>query len=70
MAVPKDIPKALRKDAKRADKQGWGFKKTKSGYQLLAPDGKNAVTIHKTPSNRSIKNYLADMRKYGYKDED
>ncbi len=67
MAVPDDIPKDFRKHARKADKQGWGFRKTKSGYQLLAPDGENAVTIHKTPSERSIKNYVSDMRKYGYK---
>lgn len=68
MAVPDDIPKDFRKTARKADKQGWGFRKTKSGYQLLAPDGVNSVTIHKTPSERSLKNYLADMRKYGYED--
>jgi len=68
MAVPSDLPKDFKPYAKKADKQGWGFRKTKSGYQLLAPDGKNSVTIHKTPSARSIKNYLADMRKLGFKD--
>ena len=68
MAAPTDVPKDLRKHLRKADKQGWRFEPTNSGYRLLAPDGKNIVTIHKTPSTRSIRNYLADMRRYGYKD--
>lgn len=68
MAVPKDIPKDLRKTAKNADKQGWRFKKVGDGYQLLAPDGEGIVTIHKTPNSNAIRHYLRDMRKYGYKD--
>jgi hypothetical protein len=68
MAVPSEIPREFKKHAKRADKQGWRFRKVKCGYQLLAPDGANSVTIHKTPSPRSIRNYVADMRKFGYKD--
>jgi hypothetical protein len=68
VAVPRDIPKDFRKVARKAGRQGWRFRKIKSGYQLLAPDGVHAVTIHKTPSHRSIENYKADMRKYGFKD--
>lgn len=68
LAVPGDIPKDFKKHARNADKQGWGFKKVKCGYQLLAPDGENAVTIHKTPGRYAIQHYLRDMRKFGYKD--
>lgn len=58
MAVPDDIAKDFKKHAKRAEEQGWGFKKTKKGYQLLAPDGENSVTSHKTPSGRGIQHYV------------
>jgi hypothetical protein len=68
MAVPSDIPSDFRKHAKEAAEQGWRLRKVESGYQLFAPDGKNTVTIPKTPSARSTRNYLADMRKFGYKD--
>lgn len=67
MPVPDDIPKDFKKHAKKADKQRWRWRKTKNGYQALAPDGVHAVTIHKTPSASSIKNYVSDMRKYGYR---
>ena len=70
VAVPDDIPKDFKKHARKADKQNWSFRKTKNGYQLLAPDGENSVTIHKTPSARSIKHYLADMRRFGYRNRD
>jgi hypothetical protein len=67
LAVPDDIPRDFRKHAKKAERQGWTFRKTKSGYQLLAPDGVHSVTIHKTPSSTGVRNYLADMRRYGYR---
>lgn len=68
MAVPSDVPKDLKKHLKRAEKQGWSFKPTKSGYQLLAPDGVSIVTIHKTPAPSAIPNIVADMRRFGYKE--
>lgn len=62
MSAQKDLKKLL----KEAEKQGWEVVPKKDGWQLLAPDGENIVTVHKTPSNRAIRHYVSDMRKCGF----
>lgn len=62
-SVRKDLKKVLQE----SEKQGWRVVKVKMGYQLMAPDGINIVTIHHTPSShRSLDNYISDMRKRGF----
>lgn len=62
MSARKDVKKLV----KEAEKQGWGVVNKTDGWQLLAPDGENIVTVHKTPSSRAIRHYVADMRKFGF----
>ena len=62
------VKKDLRKLLQEAEKQGWRVVQVKMGYQLLAPDGIHIVTIHHTPGDhRALDNYIADMRKYGFR---
>jgi hypothetical protein len=68
VAVPDDIPKDFKKPCKKAEEQGFSFQKTKKGYRVLAPNGKQAVQIHKTPGHNAVRHFLADMRRLGYKD--
>jgi hypothetical protein len=67
VAVPFWVPKDLRKDFKKAERQGWTFRKTTNGGQAYAPDGVNIVTFHLTPGRRGSQHVLSKMREYGYK---
>lgn len=50
-----------------AERQGWRAKETSDGYQLLAPDGRNIVTIHLSESDhRAIRNTINRMRRFGF----
>jgi predicted RNA binding protein YcfA (HicA-like mRNA interferase family) len=61
----KDILKVI----KKAEQQGWQVVPTKNGHmKWYAPDGKSIVTSPSTGSYRSWKNFLAMIRKAGYKD--
>jgi hypothetical protein len=66
VAVPFWVPKDLRKDFKRAEEQGWTFRKTTRGGQAYAPDGVNIVTFHLTPGRNARHHVLSKMREYGY----
>jgi hypothetical protein len=51
-----------------ARQQGFGVKRTRSGWRIMAPDGKGLAHLHLTPSDhRNIKNTTADMRRIGLK---
>ncbi len=63
MSAQKEV-KELKRDA---EKQGWTAVEKKNGWMMQSPDGVGQVMIHKTPSARSIRHYVADMRKYGYR---
>ena len=66
MAVPDWVPKDLKKHFKKAEKQGWKLKKTKSGGQMGAPDGENWVTFHLTPGRNGTRSVVSKMKQYGY----
>ncbi len=66
VAVPNWVPKDLKPDFKRAEKQGWRFEKTTKGGRALAPDGENIVTFHLTPGRNATRLTLTRMRKHGY----
>jgi hypothetical protein len=66
MAVPDWVPKDLKKDFKKAEKQSWTFKKTTNGGQAFAPDGEHLVTFHLTPGRYATRSVLSKMKQYGY----
>jgi hypothetical protein len=67
MAVPNWVPKDLKADFKRAEEQGWRFKKTKNGGQAIAPPpSAGIVTFHLTEGRHGARLTLSRMRKYGY----
>ncbi|MFN8175831.1 MAG: hypothetical protein U0T02_12265 [Solirubrobacteraceae bacterium] len=59
----------LRKIRKRAKQQGWRVEKRKEYWLFFPPDrSKSAARIAGTPSSqRSLRNFLADMKRKGYR---
>src|SRR5439155_3704897 len=66
VAVPDWTPPNLKKDFRKAEIQGWSFKRTKNGGQARAPDGVNKVTFHVPMKQNARAEVLRKMRKYGY----
>jgi len=66
MAVPTWVPKDLRKDFKKAEKQGWAFRRTTKGGQAIAPDGETLITFHLTPGRHATRAVLTRMKRHGY----
>jgi hypothetical protein len=59
-----DTPERL---VRKAEKQGWRVRETKSGWMLFSPDGVTKVSVHKTPSDhRWHRNTIRDLRKGGF----
>lgn len=56
---------------KKAEIQGWRYSRTSSGHhQFYSPDKESIVTTSGTPSDtRGWLNFLADMKRAGYKDD-
>lgn len=56
---------------KKAESQGWRYQKTSNGHhQFYSPDKVSIVTTSGTPGDqRGWQNFLAEMRRGGYKDE-
>lgn len=51
---------------KAAEDAGWTLERTKKGYRMKHPNGKDAVGFHGTPSdNRALKNARGDFRRAG-----
>lgn len=56
---------------KRAGKQGWRRRDTGGGHIMLyAPDKVGMVTVSKDANFRSLKNFMAELKKHGYKEKD
>ena len=70
MAVPNWVPKDLKADFKRAEKQGWRYVKTTKGGKAVAPDGDTIVTFHLTGGRNSTRLTLHRMKKHGYDPDD
>ncbi len=56
---------------KRAEGQGWRYRRTEGGHhQFYSPDKETIVTAAGTPGDqRGWLNFLADMKRGGYKDD-
>lgn len=63
MSGRKDAEKLIR----QVKKQGFRVEETKDGWAVYEPHGTRIVHIHRTPNDRSIRNYRSDLRKLGYK---
>jgi hypothetical protein len=63
VAIKKEFKELL--DAVEA--QGGTIRRIKSGYQVLAPNGIDIVTLHRTPSDRrAFANAVAELRRVGF----
>jgi len=51
---------------KAAEAEGWTLHKTKKGYTMRHPNGKDTVGFHATPSdNHALANARGDFRRAG-----
>lgn len=56
--------KQVKELLRQAEDQNWTIRETKQGYQLMAPNGRDIVLIHRTPSDhRWLRNTVAVMRR-------
>lgn len=65
-AYKKDLAKVI----KRAEEQGWTIRYSRNGHPIFVPPTKDApmVVTSGTPSDhRTWKNFLAQMKRSGYK---
>jgi len=63
MSIKKEFKELL----KSVEEQGGKIKPTKKGCQVLAPNGKDIVTLDRTPSDwRALSNAVAELRKAGF----
>lgn len=61
----------LEKIRKKSEQQGWRYKRTEGGHhQFYSPDKETIVTAAGTPGDqRGWLNFLADMKRGGYRDD-
>jgi hypothetical protein len=63
VTVRKEFKELLRS----VEEQGGTLKATKMGFQVLAPNGKDIVTVHGTPGDwRAFANVVSELRKAGF----
>jgi hypothetical protein len=63
VSIKKEFSELLR----AVEAQGGTIRKIKSGYQVLAPNGIDIVTLHGTPSDRrAFANAVAELRRAGF----
>lgn len=61
------IRKEFRELLDAVEAQGGRIQRIKSGYQVLAPNGIDIVTLHGTPSDRrALANAVAGLRRAGF----
>ena len=61
------IKKEFRELLDAVEEQGGTIRRIKSGYQVLAPNGVDIVTLHGTPSDRrALANAAAEPRRAGF----
>lgn len=66
--MARKLGRGYKKLIKAAETEGWTLEKTKKGYRMLHPNGKDTVGFHGTPSdNRALMNARGDFRRAGVK---
>jgi hypothetical protein len=65
----KKVPKEYRQFCKDVKKQNFSLKEISDGFQIVTPDGKDAVTFHITESNPTlgVRRTAKRLEKYGFK---
>jgi hypothetical protein len=61
------IKKEFKELLSAVEAQGGTIRKTRSGYQVFAPNRVDIVTLHGTPSDRrALANAVAELRRAGF----
>lgn len=62
--------KDIRPIARRARQQGWHISGTRSGHLMwVSPEGRKLFTSSTPSDSRTIKNFRAELRRAGYREE-